>query len=183
MLKKLLLLIAAIVVAFCAYVAMQPADMRVARSIEINAPADVIFPHVNSLKKFDAWSPWARLDPNATMTYEGADEGIGAIAKWKGNQEVGEGTMSITGSTPPREVKMWLEFVAPMPGIADVNFKLEPKGSNTNVTWAMSTSHGFVERAICTLLMLNPEQMIGDKYEEGLTNLKKLVEAEIQSAT
>lgn len=183
MFKKFLLLLAAIVVAFCAYVAMQPAEMRVARTTEISAPAEAIFPHVNSLKKFNAWSPWAKLDPDATMTFEGADEGPGAIAKWKGNHEVGEGTMSITESTPPTDVNMWLEFVAPMPGIADVSFKLEPKGPSTNVTWAMSTSHGFFERAICTLMMLNPEQMIGEKYEEGLANLKKLVETQSPNTT
>lgn len=177
MIKKLLIVLAAIVVAFCGYVALQPAAFTVARSAEMAAPPEAIFPHINSLKKFDAWSPWAKLDPNSTITFEGADEGVGATAKWKGNHEVGEGTMSITESSPPTDVKMWLEFIEPMAGIADVTFKLEPKGQNTNVTWSMSTSHGFFARAMCTLMMLNPEKMIGDKYEEGLANLKKIVES------
>lgn len=183
MFKKLLLIILAIVVAFSVYVALQPAAFQVAKSTEIAAPPDVVFPHINSLKKFDAWSPWAKLDPNATMTYEGPDAGEGATAKWKGNHEVGEGTMSIIESTPPESVKMWLEFVEPMPGIAEVDFKLEPKGEATSVTWAMSTSHGFFERAICTLMMLDPEKMIGEKYEEGLANLKKIVESNSASSS
>lgn len=177
MFKKLFILFAALVIAFCAYVAMQPSQMRVARSTEIAAPADVIFPHINNLKKFDAWSPWSKLDPNATMTYDGSEEGEGATATWKGNQEVGEGTMTIIESSPSDTVKLWLEFVEPWPGSANVEFLLEPAGANTKVTWAMESSHGFFERAMCTLLRMKPEDMIGEKYQEGLANLKKTVEA------
>ncbi len=111
------------------------------------------------------------------MTFEGADEGKGAIAKWKGNREVGEGTMTIVDSQPPRDVKMRLDWVAPMAGKADVSFKLEPAGANTKVTWAMESSHGFFERAMCTLMRINVDAMIGEKYEEGLANLKEIVEA------
>lgn len=179
MLKKILLVLAALIAVFVVYVALQPAAFSVARSIEISAPPEKIFPHVNSLKKFNDWSPWAKLDPNSKMEFSGPDEGEGAVAKWKGNHEVGEGTMTITKSTPHSNVEMSLEFVEPMPGIADVDFKLEPTGQNTNVTWAMSSSHGFIERAICTLMMINPEKMIGEKYEEGLANLKKLVEGQV----
>lgn len=182
MIKKLLIVVAAIVIAFLAYVAMQPAEMRVARSAEISAPADAIFPHINSLKKFDAWSPWAKLDPNAVMTYEGPDAGKGAIGKWKGNDQIGEGSMTIVETTPPNALKMKLDFIEPWPGEADVEFTLEPAASNTKVTWAMETRHTLMERAMCILLRMNPEKMIGNKYEEGLANLKKVVEAQASAS-
>lgn len=176
--KKLLLLIAALIAVFCVYVALQPADMRVARSAVMAAAPEAIFPHINSLKKFNDWSPWAKLDPNATMTYSGPDQGEGATAEWKGNHEVGAGTMVIVGSTPAKAVEMKLEFVEPWPGTADVQMTLAPKGANaTEVTWAMDTTHGFVDRAMCILLRMDPENMVGEKYEEGLANLKKIVEA------
>lgn len=176
MIKKLLILIAAIVVAFVAYVAAQPSSFSVVRTAEIAAPAEVIFPHVNSPRKAHEWSPWTKLDPNMTMTFEGAESGEGAIAKWKGNHEVGEGIMSITESTPPTEVQMWLEFIEPFPGSADASIKLEPSGSATKVTWAMSGNSGFFERAMCTLMGIDMDQVIGEKYQEGLANLKKIVE-------
>lgn len=176
MFKKLLILLLAVVVAFLAYVAMQPADYRVARSAEMAAPPDVIFPHINSHKKFNDWSPWAKVDPNAVMTYEGPDEGKGAIGKWKGNSEVGEGTMTIVESDPPNKVEMRLDFVSPYPATADVAFTLEPKGGNTDVTWAMTGEHNFIMRAMCILMGHDMDQMIGSKYEEGLANLKKIVE-------
>lgn len=177
MFKKLLLVLVALIVGFLAYVAMQPAAYRVARSAEMAAAPEAIFPHINSLKEFDAWSPWAKLDLNAVMTYDGPDEGKGAIGKWKGNEEVGEGSMTIVESTPPSNVKMKLDFVAPFPATANVSFALEPKGDTTNVTWAMTGEHNFFARAMCILMRHDMDQMIGSKYEEGLANLKKIVEA------
>ncbi len=177
MFKKILTLFTALVVAFLVYVAMQPAGYRVSRSAEMAATPEAIFPHMNSLKKFDAWSPWAKLDPNAVMTYEGPDDGKGAIGKWKGNEEVGEGSMTIVGSTPPSDVKMQLDFIAPFPATADVAFSLKPAGDKTKVTWAMTGEHNFIMRAMCILMQHDVDQMIGEKYEEGLANLKKIVEA------
>jgi len=177
MFKKILILLTALVIAFLAYVALQPADYRVARSADMAATPEAIFPHINSLKKFDVWSPWAKIDPNAVMTYEGPDAGKGAIGKWKGNAEVGEGVMTVVDSNPPSDVKMKLDFVAPYPATADVAFSLKPSGDKTNVTWAMTGTHNFMMRAMCILMGHDMDDMIGSKYEEGLANLKKIVEA------
>ena len=177
MFKKILILLTALVIAFLAYVALQPAAYRVARSADMAATPDAIFPHVNSLKKFDVWSPWAKLDPNAVMTYEGPDEGEGAIGKWKGNAEVGVGSLTIVNSTPPTDVEMWLQFDEPIESTATSTFSLKPKGDTTNVTWAVEGSHSFLMRAMCTLMGHDMDQMIGEKYAEGLANLKKIVEA------
>ena len=177
MLKKLFILLAAIVIAFLAYVAMQPADYRVARSTEIAAAPEAIFPHVNSIKKFDVWSPWSKIDPNAVMTYEGPEAGKGAVGKWKGNADVGEGVMTIVESQPARDVKMKLDFVSPFTATADSAFHLEPAGPNTKVTWEMTGRHDFLMRAMCILMRHSVDDEIGGKYEEGLANLKKLVEA------
>jgi hypothetical protein len=35
-----------------------------------------------------------KLDPAMRQTYEGAPAGIGAIYRWAGNREVGEGRMT-----------------------------------------------------------------------------------------
>ncbi len=51
MLKKLLIVLAALVVAFLAYVAMQPADIRVARSAEMAAGPETIFPPYQQSEK------------------------------------------------------------------------------------------------------------------------------------
>src|SRR3984893_8613851 len=92
--------LAAIVVVFIAIVAMQPADFRIVRSATRSAPASDVFAQVNDFHNWDAWSPWAKLDPTMKQTYEGAPAGTGAIYAWIGNKKVGEGRMTLTESHP-----------------------------------------------------------------------------------
>ena len=73
MLKKILIALAAIIVIFLIVVAMQPADFTVERTATMAAPQADVFAQVNDLHKWDAWSPWAKLDPDAKMTFEGPE--------------------------------------------------------------------------------------------------------------
>ncbi len=45
-----------------------PREVSVARSVQIDAPAEAIFPHVNSLKAAAQWSPWLDRDPDVALT-------------------------------------------------------------------------------------------------------------------
>ena len=78
MLKKIALALLLIVLTFAGYVAMQPAVGTVTRSATISAPPSAVFPYVNDLHKWQDWSPWAKLDPNAKVTFEGPEAGTGA---------------------------------------------------------------------------------------------------------
>src|ERR1041385_5704058 len=102
MIKKILLygivVIVLIIVIFCVVVAIQPAHYQVERTATINAPAPVVFAQVNDFHKWQAWSPWAKMDPNMKTTYSGAPAGNGAVYSWAGNSDVGEGGMTITES-------------------------------------------------------------------------------------
>jgi hypothetical protein len=158
MLKKILIALLAIVAIFVVVVAMQPAEYRVERSATIAAPTSIVFGQVNDFHKWDAWSPWAKLDPNAKMTFEGPESGTGAIAKWSGNDQVGEGQMTLAESKPDELVKIKVEFKKPFEG-------------STN----MYGDHDFVGKAFC--LILNGKKMMGEDIEKGLTNLKFMVEA------
>ena len=57
-----------------------------------------MFAQVNDFRNWEAWSPWAKLDPAPKNSFEGAPAGKGAIFKWSGNNEVGEGSMTVTES-------------------------------------------------------------------------------------
>ena len=105
-----LAVIAAIIVVFLIVVATRPADFRVSRSVTMAAPAAALFPHVNELKKWESWSPWMKLDPKAKSTFEGPPAGKSAAMSWAGNNQVGEGKMTITESRPDELVRFRLEF-------------------------------------------------------------------------
>ena len=113
MLKKIFVGIVVIVVAFAVIVALQPSEFRVARSTTISAPPAAVFAQVNDFHNWEAWSPWAKLDPAAKATFEGPRAGKGAIFRWAGNEEVGEGSMMITESRPSDLIRIKLDFLKP----------------------------------------------------------------------
>lgn len=82
MLRKILIGLAVLVALFVVVVAMQPSEFQVERKATIAAPPADVFAQVNDLHKWDAWSPWAKLDPNAKIAFEGPDAGQGAAMSW-----------------------------------------------------------------------------------------------------
>ena len=175
--KKILIVLgvlAALVVVFAGVVAMQPSEFRVERTAAIAAPPADVFAQVNDFHHWEAWSPWLNLDPAAKTSYEGPTAGKGAIFKWSGNNDVGEGSMTLTESRPHEWLKIRLDFVRPFEDTSDVEFTFKPEGSQTVVTWSMYGRSNFLGKAIC--LFMSMDKMIGDKYEEGLANLKTVVE-------
>ena len=67
--KRLLIGIALLAATFIVVVALQPDDYRLTRQTVIAAPAAAVFAQVNDLQKWENWSPWAKLDPNAKVTF------------------------------------------------------------------------------------------------------------------
>lgn len=177
--KTLLIALAALVgmaALFLIVVALQPSEFHVVRSATMAASPEEVFQEVNDLRKWDAWSPWAKLDPNVKNTFAGANEGEGAIFRWSGNEKVGEGSMTIVESRPHELIRLKLEFVKPFEDKADVEFAFEPQDDGTQVTWSMSGENNFVGKVMC--LFMDMDDMIGSQYEEGLANLKKIVEGD-----
>jgi hypothetical protein len=182
MLRTIVLALAAALTALLVWVGLQPADFRVERSAVIKAaPADV-YGQVNDFQKWQAWSPWAKRDPNAKITFEGPTSGPGAIMRWDGNDEVGRGAMAITEGRPPEALRIRLDFVRPFEGTSEAAFTFAPDPEGTRVTWSLAGAQGFVERLICTIMGLDMDTMIGTDYETGLANLKAVAEAAPPSA-
>jgi hypothetical protein len=174
MLKKIMIGLIVVLAIFAVVVAMQPADFRVTRSATIAAPASVVFEQVNDFHKWEAWSPWAKMDPNMKATYSGPPAGTGASYAWSGNSKVGEGRMTITESVPSQLIKINLEFLKPMKATNPTEFTFQPSGDQTNVTWTMSGRNGFISKAFC--LFMNMDKMVGGDFEKGLAQIKMIAE-------
>src|SRR6187401_1462645 len=138
MLVKILIGLAVLVVVFIVIVALRPSDFTVTRSGTISAPASTVFAQVNDFHKWEAWSPWAKIDPAMKTTYDGPASGTGAIYTWAGNDQVGEGRMTILESRPGELVKIKLEFLKPFAATNQADFAFKGDGSQTSVTWSMS---------------------------------------------
>lgn len=179
MIKKILLygivVIVLIVAIFCVIVATRPGHYQVERSATINAPASVVYAQVNDFHKWDAWSPWAKIDPNMKTAYSGASAGTGAEYSWVGNKDVGEGRMTIVDSTPSSAIKIRLEFIKPFAAVNHTDFIFTPQGNSTNVKWTMSGDNNFVAKAFT--MFMDMDKMIGNDFEKGLAQMKTVAEA------
>ena len=177
MLKKILITLGVIVVVFVIIVAFQPAEYQVVRSATMSTSPAAVFAQVNDFHNWEAWSPWAKLDPAMKQTYEGAPSGIGAVYGWAGNSKVGEGRMTLTESHPNDLVRIKLDFIKPFASTCLTEFFFKPEGKQTHVTWKMSGRNGFVSKAFC--MFMNMDKMVGGDFEKGLASLKSVTEGSI----
>ncbi len=171
---KILIALATLIVAFLAIIALQPADFRIERSTTIAAPPAAVFRHVNDFHLWNAWSPWAKIDPAMQQTFAGAPTGTGAVYTWTGNKEVGEGRMTITESRPPDLVRITLEFLKPFAATNVTEFQFKAAEAQTTVTWVMTGTNNFMLKALG--LFMNMDRMIGADFEKGLSQLKAVAE-------
>lgn len=177
MLKKILIVLAILVVVFLVIVALQPADYRIMRTATISAQPAAVFAQVNDFHKWEAWSPWSKLDPTMKQTYEGPPAGTGAIYTWAGNNKVGEGRMTLTESHPNDLIRIKLDFLKPFASTCTTEFIFKPEGNQTLVTWNMFGRNGFVSKVFC--MFMNMDKMVGSDFERGLASLKAVTEGSI----
>lgn len=154
-----------------------PSAAHVERSTSIAAPPAAVFDLVNSLRRFNEWSPWYELDPSAQFTHSGPEEGVGARVQWSSkNPEVGSGALVITESEPHNRVRTRLIFDPQARPRAIAELRLMPEGEGTTVTWAFDMEFGSSLASRYVGLAL--DRILGPYYERGLGNLKVVAEAE-----
>jgi len=170
-----------IVVAFIIAVAilagmitLQSETYTVSRSIVVAAPASVVFAQINDFHNWAKWSPWEKLDPSMTRSYEGATAGTGAVYRWSGNSKAGEGIMRITESRPGDRIAVQLAFSRPYASSSDVTFTLHPDGKNSGVTWSMVGKNNFALKAVSFFSSM--DRLLGPDFERGLADLKIVAE-------
>jgi uncharacterized protein YndB with AHSA1/START domain len=175
MIKKILLGLVALIALLLIVAATRPADYRVERSATLAASPAALFEHVNDHRKFNVWSPWAKLDPNVKNTYSGPTSGFGAICNWQGNREVGAGSATIIESKPGELVRLRMDWKEPMEGTSTVDFTFKPQGEKTLVTWSMYGKNNFVGKIFS--LFMDCDKLVGPQFEQGLANLGAVVAA------
>ncbi len=165
-----------IVVALGVAIATRPDAFRVERATTIAAPPTAVFPYLNDFHKWPDWSPWEKLDPNMQRTHSGAPAGVGARYAWSGNSKAGEGSMTITDSTPNERVLIDLDFLKPFKSSSITEFALSRAAAGTQVSWTMTGKHNIATKAFS--LVTSMDKIVGGDFERGLTNLKSAAEGD-----
>jgi len=158
-----------------------PSELKVTRSITINAPASEVFVQVGDFSNWSKWSMWSQRDKNMQSTFEG--EPMLVNHKWTWKSTEGNGTQVITSVVPNEEIKSDLLFE----GFSDPNksmFTFKENGRSedlsvpcanctTEVAWTMDM--GKIPFLFRGMMFMFQGQLIED-FEGGLANLKKVCE-------
>lgn len=171
--KKVLYVILGLVVLYLILCLVGPKGATVTRSTTINAPVQQVQMKMADLKFFqEQWSPWTERDPQMQVTYLGEPGKEGYGYSWKGNDEVGQGTLTVVGFSGDSLLQK-LSFEGM--GDSKAFYVVNGKDAGTNVTWGISMDYGFLSRGM--MLFMNMDKMMGADFEHGLDKLKKAIES------
>ncbi|MES2763351.1 MAG: SRPBCC family protein [Bacteroidota bacterium] len=151
-----------------------PSEVKVGRSIDINANADMIRTKITDLKFFhESWSPWTEKDPGMKVTYSGTAGQEGASMSWVSDKdEVGVGSMTYK-YTHGDTIMQSLYFEGQ--GAAQIYHVVTANGEGSKVTWIMQNDVPFYVRFM--MLFMNIDKMVGPDFEKGLNKLKTAMES------
>lgn len=151
-------------------------EYAVEKEVTINKPLADVFAYVRNIKNQNYYSVWNLKDPNSKQDYKGTDGTVGFIASWDSkNDEVGQGEQEIKNIIEGSRIDMELRFTRP--------FKATDKGymitenlseNQTKVKWGFTGKMDYPMNLM--LVLMNMEGMIGKDMDEGLNNLKLILE-------
>ncbi|SMD45698.1 Polyketide cyclase / dehydrase and lipid transport [Aquiflexum balticum DSM 16537] len=151
-------------------------DYSVVREITINKPQEEVYNYTKFLKNQDAFSKWASMDPNMQKEYKGTDGQIGFVSAWKSeNPDVGSGEQEILAIQEGKRIDYALRFFEPFESDDKAFMEFEAlNDSQTLVRWGFEGHFSYPMNAM--LLVMDMEKMIGDDFQTGLENLKRILE-------
>ena len=176
MIKKIAIVIAIILaVPFIAALFIQQ-DYDVERSVIINQPKSLVFDYVKYLKNQNNFSKWAQMDPAMEKRYSGEDGSVGFVSAWSStNPDVGVGEQEILHIIDGERIDFELRFLSPFEATEPAYMITESLGTDrTQVKWGFS---GHIDYPMnLTFLFIDFETMIGNDLQQGLDNLKTILD-------
>ena len=148
---------------------------EVERNLVIDAAFEEIYPQLYDLKKWQDWTTWTpKADPSMEIRYEGNETGAGAKQIWTG-KKMGDGELILTESNPGDGVYYVMKMNE---GNVKMKGRISFRPINptvTKVVWTVSGELG--NNPIFRYFGLLMENMIANDLEQGLKNLKEIVES------
>ncbi|MBE7213813.1 SRPBCC family protein [Shewanella benthica] len=178
MLRKITILVAAIIAIPFILALFVQKDYSVISSVTIDRPVAEVFDYVKHLKNQDNFSVWAQMDPTMEKTYKGVDGTVGFVSAWKSNnEEVGVGEQEIIKIDEGKRVDFELRFISPFEATEPAYMTTEALGSDkTMVSWGF---HGHMNYPMNLMfLFIDFETLIENDLSQGLGNLKLLLESD-----
>ncbi len=175
--KKILLAIGILILLVLISALFIKKDYAVEKEIIINKPASEVYDYVRILRNQNAFSTFAKKDPNMKSVYTGKDGETGSVFAWEGNSEVGSGEQKITKLTKDQRIDIEMHFINPFESYAPAYFTFESVSANqTKIKWGMNGKMAYPLNFM--RIFFDMEEMIGKEYQISLQNLKSILEKE-----
>ena len=172
LLLRIFLAVSAFIVIVLLIGTMMSRNFDMSTSVEINAPPEKVFPHINEMKR---WSKWTMWSPNRisdlTVEYSGEASGKGAIQEW--TEHRGKGKLWITESIENEKVGFTSSFTK-FPDMHSEITLTPTEGGGAKVTWA---SQGALPSGpFYGWFGMTFSDSLRNEYSKSLTLLKQLCE-------
>ncbi|MCB0462870.1 MAG: SRPBCC family protein [Flavobacteriaceae bacterium] len=173
--QLLIYILAVVALILIIVILIAPNEYSLSRSIIIDKPHKEVFQYLKLIKNQEHWSPWKKKDPNMTQEFIGEDGKVGFVSKWKGNKDVGEGEQEILTIIENELVETQLRFFKPWKSQSIGTLMVaKVEDDQTLVTWGFSGRNPTPFNVF--MLFYDMDKTVGKDFEEGLADLKRLLE-------
>jgi hypothetical protein len=149
-----------------------PREVRVQRSVRIDAAPEAAYSLVEDLRRHDLWMPWGALPSRPQVVFGAVEQGPGATYFWIGDHRT-HGTLTLDTLHPPREIVASVDLASI--DKAQLVFRFEPNGSGAEVTAELRKDLGY--NPLRRYLRASHRRQAEAMLEEALPRLKKAAES------
>jgi len=151
-------------------------NYHVERQTIINKDKDSVFNFLKYLENQSKFSKWANVDPMMKKGAHGIDGTVGFYTTWESdNPNVGKGEQEIIAIKDGERIDYELRFLAPFKATEPAYIITQSTPDNkTIVTWGFNGHMNYPMNLM--LVIYDFEKTIGDDLQQGLNNLKLLLE-------
>ena len=151
-------------------------EYAVEKTITINKPHTAVYDFVKLLKNQNQFSKWAKLDPVMRTSFKGTDGTVGFVSAWDSDSSnVGKGEQEIKSIQEGKRIDYEIRFIKPFESTSSAYLTIVPDGENqTKVSWGFNGKMPYPMNLM--IVFMDLEKMVGADLDEGLHNLKTLLE-------
>jgi effector-binding domain-containing protein len=155
-------IIAVVVAIYLIMCALGPNKFEGSATVEMDAPASVVYDIVTDMTTWEEWIPWKKQDPSMVLTMGEKTKGLGASYSWESDM-MGSGSLEIVETEANKSMRNKLNFEG-FEGNSYGIWKFAAMDANkSKATWAMES-----ENAVP--FWMRGMMLMGESMEETFTN-------------
>ena len=146
------------------------------REVTIIKSKEEVFDYVKYLRNQNKFSVWANIDPEMKTEFRGEDATVGFVSAWdSAHPKVGKGEQKIVKIEVDERIDYEIHFIKPFEATNYAYLAFEsPTKITTKVMWGFKGKMKYPMNLM--MLTMNMEKMLAPDLQNGLNNLKVLLE-------